>query len=152
MAGLFHDLGLTDLPQDIADLPDWEVPEDKKAAFYAHVEASLNRVKAKRIIVPPAVEKAILQHHEKFNGRGGPKALSNTRISEEAMILSFADQFDYWTRLEEGKQQRSPIEAFEEIKRSGSISSELLAKIRRVLEKDKDEKGEGKTDETKKGS
>lgn len=143
MAGLFHDLGLTELPVELQSIPEWEVKPELRELFYSHLERSMNRVKIKRIIVPPEVEKAILQHHEKWSGKGGPKGLPAGRISDDAMILSFADQFDYLTRLEEGKRHLSPLEAYEEIKRNGSINPEILAKIRRLLEKEASEGSHG---------
>lgn len=135
MAGLFHDIGLSELPVELHGKPDWEIPAEQKELYYSHPERSCNRVKQKRIVLPPAVEKAIMQHHEKFNGRGGPKQLPAARLSDEAMILSFADQFDYWTRIEEGKKRYTPLQAFEEIKRSGSINPDILAKIKGLLQK-----------------
>lgn len=138
MAGLFHDIGLVDLPVELQNLAEWEVPAEQRELYYTHPEKSLNRVKVKRIIIPPDVEKAIRDHHEKWSGKGGPKGLPAGRISDEAMILSFADQFDYLTRVQEGKKRLTPLEACEEIKRSGSINPEILAKIRRLLENQAD--------------
>lgn len=136
MAGLFHDLGMTQIPEELQNKLEHELTDAERGPYYSHIEKTLNMVKNKRIIVTPAVEKAIVQHHEKWNGKGWPKQLPNARLSEEAQILSFADQFDYLTRMEEGKQRRTPLEALEEIRKTGSINPDLIVRIRRVLDKE----------------
>ena len=133
MAGLFHDIGLSQLPQELQSKKESELTAEEKALYYTHIEKSLNMVKAKRIIIPDKVEKAITQHHEHWSGRGFPKQLPAGRISREAQLLCFADQFDHLTCFEEGKQRLSPMQAFEEIKKNGSIDPDLLAAIRPLL-------------------
>lgn len=133
MAGLFHDLGMTTLPDVISEKPEAELTEVEKTLYYAHPEKSLNLVKNKRIILSPEVERAIAQHHEKFSGRGYPKQLPGSRIAVEAQILSFADQFDYLTRVSSGRARMTPVQAWEEIKRTGSIDPALITRFRQLL-------------------
>lgn len=134
MAGLFHDLGEASIPEAILNMPDEARSAADRELYYTHPEKSVVALKNKRVVLAPAVEKAILQHHEAWSGRGYPKQMPAARISPEAQILSFADQFDYLTRLEEGKPALPPMEAFARIKATGSINPELLAKIKRLLE------------------
>ena len=137
MAGLFHDLGFAQLPAGWHEKTEADLKtQADRDLFFSHVEKSLELVKQKRIILPEAVEKAILQHHEKFNGQGFPKALPHNRISQEAQILSFADQFDYLTREVEGRSRLKPLEALEAIRKNGSIGPELIAQFRRVLDQE----------------
>ena len=136
MAGLFHDIGMSKLPDELQNRHESELAEEEKATYYSHIEQSILMIKAKRLIIPDSVEKAILQHHERFSGHGWPKRLAGGRISEEAQILSFADQFDYLTRFEEGRQRVGPMKALEQIRASGSINPDILASIRRILEKE----------------
>ena len=139
MAGLFHDLGFAQLPLELQDKTEAELKTpDEAALYFSHVEKSLEIVKLKRIILPEAVEKAILQHHEKFSGKGFPKQLPPHRISVEAQILSFADQFDYLTGEVEGRTRLKPLEALDEIRRNGSIGPELIGQIRRVLDQERE--------------
>ncbi len=60
--------------------------------------------------------KAIAQHHERYNGSGYPKGLQGDRISKEAQVLSLADEFDYLTRLVEGKPQLNAKQAVEKLR------------------------------------
>lgn len=134
MAGLFHDLGMAQLPDELQNKKAHELTDAEKEIYYTHAEKSVVMIKNKRIIIPDTVEKAILMHHEAWHGRGFPKKLTGGRITEEAQILSFADQFDYLTRYEEGRARLSPLQALEEIRRTGTINPELLSSIRRLLD------------------
>jgi len=136
MAGLFHDLGIAQLPQELQEKDPGEMTNEEKDVYYTHPERSVVMIKNKRIIIPDAVEKAILMHHERWNGTGWPKRLNGARISDEAQILHFADLFDYYTRYQGGRTRMSPMQALSEIRQSGAISSEILAQIRRLLEKE----------------
>jgi HD-GYP domain-containing protein (c-di-GMP phosphodiesterase class II) len=134
MAGLFHDLGISQLPADLQEQDPFEMNDDERALFYTHPERSIAMIKNKRIIIPEVVEKAILMHHEYWNGMGWPKRLVGARISEEAQLLLFADQFDYYTRFREGHSRLTPLAAFDEIRRSGAVNVGLLSQLRRLLE------------------
>lgn len=136
MAGLFHDLGMSQLPEEFQNKKESDLTEEEKAIYYTHPEKSVQMIKNKRIIIPDSVEKAILMHHEAWHGRGWPRKLNGPRISEEAQILSFADQFDYLTRYEEGRPRLKPMEALDEIRRTGTISPDVLSQIRRLLDKE----------------
>lgn len=136
MAGMFHDLGISQLPIEIQEKNPAEMNDEEKAIYYTHPERSLVMIKNKRIIIPDAVEKAIMMHHEAVSGHGWPRRLTGARITEEAQILSFADQFDYLTRFEEGKARVSPTQALETIRKTGSISHEMISRLRKVLDKE----------------
>ena len=134
MAGLFHDIGLAQLPAEMQNIDPETLKEPKDIElYYSHAEKSVTMVKQKRIILPDSVEKAILQHHERFTGKGFPRALPAQRLSQEGQILSFADQFDYLTREEEGKVRLSPLDAVEAIRKTNSIGPELISQIRKLF-------------------
>ena len=133
MAGMFHDLGLAKVPVELQNKKFEEMTEEEKKVYQAHPEQSCNLVKGKRLIMTENVEKAIMQHHEQWSGRGFPKNLQTDRIFPDAQILSLADQFDELTHIEEGKKRLTPGEALDEIKRNGSIDPQLIAKIRQLM-------------------
>lgn len=136
MAGLFHDLGIAQLPQELQEKHPLQMTNEEKEIYYTHAERSVVMIKNKRIIIPDAVEKAIIMHHESYNGTGWPKRLASARITDEAQILRFADEFDYYTRFQEGRTRLTPMQAFAEIRQTGAIGSEILSQIRRLLEKE----------------
>ncbi|NCN95581.1 MAG: HD domain-containing protein [Bdellovibrionales bacterium] len=135
MAGFLHDLGRSQLPEELPTLPQEQWTEEQKKAYFNHPQETLNIVKTKKMLLPPKVELAILQHHEMFNGKGFPKQLSGDRICVQAQVLSFVDQLFYLTTEIEGSKKLSIQEAFEEIKKTGSISPGLLKKLEPIVKK-----------------
>ncbi len=132
MAGMFHDVGMIDIPDIILDKPENEWSPEDRAIYEGHPERTMYYLKQKRISLSTEVEKAILQHHEKASGKGYPRGMSE-RITVEAQILSYADQFDYLTRIEPGKKNLSPSEAHEAIAATQSIETELLEKLQKLV-------------------
>ena len=132
MAGMFHDLGMIDVPDTITNKPESEWTTVEREIYQGHPERTMFYLKQKRISLPAEVEKAILQHHEKITGRGYPKGLTD-RITIEAQILSYADQFDYLTRVVPGKRTLSTPEAHQEIVSTQSIGMEVLGKIGKLI-------------------
>lgn len=133
IAGFLHDLGLAEFPEEHGfDLnPDWN--EDLKKLFIEHPSTSLNLLKSKKMIISADVEKMIAQHHEKFNGKGFPKALVGDRIFLGAQILSLADQFHYLTVSQPGQKKSEPLKAIEKIASNGSISPSIIRDIQNAL-------------------
>jgi putative nucleotidyltransferase with HDIG domain len=95
VAGMLHDLGKTAISNRIINkrgrLTRSEFEEIKKHPVYG-----LNILK-KAKEMPPAVLRAVEEHHEKFNGSGYPHGLSKDDISVFGRILSMADVYDALT-------------------------------------------------------
>ena len=132
MAGMFHDIGLVDVPEEISDKAEREWTPQEKLTYQAHPEKTLSYLKQKRISLPAEVEKAILQHHEKITGTGFPKGYSD-RITVDAQILSYSDQFDYLTQTKPGKRSLSLREAHLEIIKTQSIGIDVLTSIGKLF-------------------
>lgn len=117
IAGLFHDIGLADVPAEIVAKKEEERTKEGQELYKKHPEYSIEILKRKKMILPEIVVKAILQHHENFNGTGYPKGLVGSRICKEAQILALADRFDYLTSAVEGQPLMTPEEAVEFFKK-----------------------------------
>ncbi len=128
IAGMFHDLGMIDIPDSIANKDESQWSAEEKAIFQGHPERTMFYLKQKRVNLSADVERAILQHHEKISGAGYPRGLSD-RISLEAQVLSYADQFEYLTRNQAGKLSLSPSDAHQEIAATRSIGKEILERL-----------------------
>ncbi len=111
IAGLLHDIGLADVPQDIQLKPESMRTVDEQKLYERHPEYSVSLIKIRKMIVPEIVAKIIMQHHEKFSGGGFPHNLTGTRILREAQVLAMADEFDELTSTVPGKKTMTPLEA-----------------------------------------
>ncbi len=61
--------------------------------------------------IPSFVKKAVLQHHEDFNGEGYPMGLHGVNISVLARVLRIIDVFDAMTSRRPYKDAISPLKA-----------------------------------------
>jgi HD-GYP domain-containing protein (c-di-GMP phosphodiesterase class II) len=117
LAGLLHDIGIADLPAEIQSLDIDAMTPAQLEIYKKHPELSANLIKARKIVVPEIVIKAILQHHELYNGTGYPNGFFGDRICKEAQVLALANQFDYLTRLRDGQALMSPAQAVEQLRK-----------------------------------
>ena len=111
MAGLLHDIGLTDLPPHIQQKKESELTATERLVFQEHPKHSVKMIKQRRLVVPEKVIRAIAEHHEHVSGCGYPNALTGDRICSEAQVLSIADVFSELTSLEAGRARMMPIDA-----------------------------------------
>lgn len=115
LAGLLHDIGLAEMPIELAmkNLEDYTPAEFE--IYKKHPQNSVNLIKEKKLIVSEKVMKIILQHHERYDGLGFPQAMPGPRILREAQILAIADLFDELTKIVPGQVRLSPQAAIEKI-------------------------------------
>jgi HD-GYP domain-containing protein (c-di-GMP phosphodiesterase class II) len=116
LAGLLHDIGIAELPPEIQALEPEEMTKAQFDIYKKHPELTIQIIKTRKIIVPEIVSKAILQHHELYNGTGYPSGLFGDRICKEAQVLALANTFDCLTKLKPGKPLMTPAEAVEKLR------------------------------------
>lgn len=89
--GLLHDIGKIGVPISILDKPG-KLTDDEYRIIKEHPRMGL------RILEPinayADIVKLVLQHHERFDGKGYPDGLSGEDILLGARILAVADVFD----------------------------------------------------------
>lgn len=117
LAGLLHDIGIAELPAEIQAKDVEDMTKEEFEQYKKHPEMSVNLIKARKIVVPEIVTKAILQHHELYNGTGYPKGYFGDRICKEAQVLALADRFDYLTQLKEGEKFLTPAQAVSRLRK-----------------------------------
>ncbi len=88
IAGLLHDVGKLVVPAEILSRPG-RLNEHEFSIIKSHPAVGYEILKT--IEFPWPVPRAILQHHERLNGSGYPKGLSDEDIILEARILGVAD-------------------------------------------------------------
>lgn len=88
VGGRIHDLGKICVPAEILSKPGALSPAEF-ALIQAHCEQGFRIIDG--IDFPWPVGRMVLEHHEKWNGRGYPEGLSGEQILLEARILCVAD-------------------------------------------------------------
>ena len=86
--GLLHDVGKLVVPAEILSKPG-PINQYEFSIIKTHPEVGYEILKG--IDFPWPVTQAVLQHHERLDGSGYPKGLSDTDIILEAKILGVAD-------------------------------------------------------------
>jgi putative nucleotidyltransferase with HDIG domain len=95
IGGMLHDIGKMRVPESILNKPgkytDWEFNIMKK-----HPEYGIEIVKDKKNISEFS-KKLIIQHHERYNGKGYPRRLKGSEIDEIGLIGAVVDVYDALT-------------------------------------------------------
>jgi putative nucleotidyltransferase with HDIG domain len=90
-AALLHDIGKLGVPVDILDKPD-KLDDNEYDMIKKHPKIGariLEPIASYRDIIP-----IVLQHHERYDGKGYPDGISGDTINIGARILAVADVFD----------------------------------------------------------
>ncbi len=89
--GLLHDIGKLGIPPPILDKPG-RLNDEELHCMRSHVQIGvriLEPIAAYREVIP-----IILQHHERFDGKGYPGGVTGEAIDRYARIFSVADCYD----------------------------------------------------------
>ncbi len=116
IAGLLHDIGITELPFNIQNTLPEKMNSDELTEYKKHPELSVNLIKSRKILVSDQVTKLILEHHELFCGDGYPHQLAGNNISKESQIVTIADRFDELTNARDPSiKSLSPSKALKKL-------------------------------------
>ena len=94
MAGLMHDIGKISVDESILNKPgnlhreEWEAIKKHPEMGYRILSASTDTVD---------IAKAVLTHHERYDGKGYPQSLSGEDIPLLGRLICVADSFDAMT-------------------------------------------------------
>lgn len=126
-AGLMHDIGKIGINEDILNKKqklnsdEWRIIEKHPEIGY-RILASVNEFSEIAIHV--------LQHQEKWNGKGYPKGLKGEEISLQARVIAIADAYDAMTGNRTYRTELSEEEAIAEIRRcSGTQFDPDIARV-----------------------
>jgi HD-GYP domain-containing protein (c-di-GMP phosphodiesterase class II) len=95
-AAALHEIGMVRLPPQLYMADRILSPQEKKS-ITAHTILGYNLLKERQL--PPAVCLAALEHHERMNGAGYPRALTGDKISLYSKIIMVACSFDAATAI-----------------------------------------------------
>lgn len=92
LGALLHDIGKMSIPPSILNKPG-KLSEDEYELIKTHCESGFETLR-KIHEIPVPVSHCALQHHERIDGLGYPRGLTDEKIHRYAKILSVADVFD----------------------------------------------------------
>jgi HD-GYP domain-containing protein (c-di-GMP phosphodiesterase class II) len=92
MGGLLHDMGKLSVPDDILQKPG-PLDDSEFGVIKRHPEWG-NQLIAELGGFPDGVRRLVLDHHERLDGRGYPRALRLDELDLETRILTVCDVYD----------------------------------------------------------
>jgi len=126
VAGLLHDIGKIAIPTEILSKPG-KLTEVEFSMIKTHAKTGYNILKKIEFAWP--VAKAVLQHHERWNGSGYPHGIRGEDILLEARILAVADVMEAMASHRPYRPSVGLDKALEEIsKNSGILYDPAVAK------------------------
>jgi len=108
LAGALHDIGKVNIPSEILRKPHQLGDPELRAIQEIPVQSASI---ARQLGFPYEVQRAILESHERPDGKGYPLGLDRERISMLARIVAVADCFDSLTNPQPYRQACSALEA-----------------------------------------
>jgi len=126
VAAVLHEIGMVRLPPQLymADRPLTQV---EFKSITAHPILGYNILKEKQF--PLAVCLAALEHHERMNGSGYPRALTGDKISVYAKIIAVACSYDAVTASRPYREAREGYEGMVDLlKNEGKKYDDLVIK------------------------
>ena len=111
-AGLMHDIGKIGISEMILNKPG-RLDRDEWAVMRRHSEIGYRILSA--VSEFSDLAQAILEHHERWNGKGYPQGLSGEQISYQARIIAIADSYDAMTGERSYRTPMTKEDAVEEI-------------------------------------
>lgn len=117
LAALLHDIGLTQIPKDIA-FSDKKLTEQEFGVYKTHPSVGCDIIK-KSAHINSTISAGVLEHHEHLDGKGYPMGLAD--ISFDGRLIGLIDSFDNLIGSE--KSHRKKKEPFDAMK---MIQNEVL--------------------------
>jgi len=113
VAGILHDIGKAQISDSIINKPG-SLSEIEWAEMKRHSQYGYEILK-NDCSVDPQVQMAVLQHHERINGKGYPLRLRDRQIHPYAKIIAIADTFDAITSDRSYQKPMSVFSAADEL-------------------------------------
>jgi HD-GYP domain-containing protein (c-di-GMP phosphodiesterase class II) len=111
LGALLHDIGKTQLPQDLLLKPS-RLTAEEFSIIQTHASIGFTMLKDEPNI-PLLAAHIALQHHERVNGTGYPRAISGNSIHEYARFVGVVDSYDAMTTHRVYRSAMLPHDAME---------------------------------------
>jgi diguanylate cyclase (GGDEF)-like protein/PAS domain S-box-containing protein/putative nucleotidyltransferase with HDIG domain len=114
IAGLLHDIGKIEIDEKILNKPE-KLSKDEWERMQRHPEIGYRILSSVNEF--SVIAEDILEHHERWDGKGYPRGLKGEEISLHARIIAVADSYDAMTSDRTYDKTLSEEEAINEIRR-----------------------------------
>jgi len=123
----YHDIGKIGVPKKILQKKT-KLTQKEWESMKKHSEIGYNIIKESREII--SIDEFILQHHERWDGKGYPGLLKGEEIPKVVRIFSIIDAYDAMVNERPYKERMTKKEALEEIEnKAGSQFDPNITKI-----------------------
>ena len=134
IGAMLHDIGKSAIPNEILD-KQGKLDHAEYAVVQSHVLAGVNILRAFDFFPPDALP-AVLQHHEKLNGRGYPNKSKDKEIALFGRITAIADCYDAMITPRPFRPVQSSFNTLSLItKKTGDYDPNLLKLLIQILVK-----------------
>ncbi len=107
LAGVVHDVGKTQVPAEILDLPR-KLTVDEFAIVQKHPIYSYELLKNTQVCTEKIMS-AVKYHHERYTGEGYPEGLKGEEIPLYARITAVSDVYDALVSKRSYKDEKNPL-------------------------------------------
>jgi putative nucleotidyltransferase with HDIG domain len=145
--GLLHDIGKLGIPPEILDKPG-KLTAREKEIMNKHPQLGariLEPISAYAEVIP-----IVLQHHERYDGKGYPAGLSGKKINLGARILAVADHYEAVTSDRPYRKAFTPEKAVEFIRQGirTEFDPMIVKAFLEVMAEEKKEETAGQRDDS----
>ena len=110
LGAFLHDIGKVLVPPEILHKPGKLTPQEYEV-MKSHVDLGMEVLKESPNL-PELVIEIVQQHHERLDGKGYPKQLTEQQISQVGRMIAIVDSYDAMTAERVYKAGMHPIKAF----------------------------------------
>lgn len=109
LAGMYHDVGKARIPEAILNKPG-KLTEAEFQVMKAHPLEGY-KIMVDQPDLDPEILRAVVEHHERFDGTGYPRALTGDAIGRFSRIIAVVDVYDALTSRRVYKDAMAPAKA-----------------------------------------
>jgi HD-GYP domain-containing protein (c-di-GMP phosphodiesterase class II) len=84
---------------------------EERAEYEKHPIFSLNQSLSRKLPLSESVKDMISKSHERADSKGFPNRIPAEKITDEAMLIRWAQELDLQTQLRMGEERKDPVEA-----------------------------------------
>lgn len=125
LAANLHDIGKIGLPDWLLKKDPQTLSGSQKLLFESH--CSRGQIILSQIGYFKNVSQIVMQHHERWDGKGYPKALTGNEICRSSQILQIVDHFDKFMNGKNGFEKNSVEDGIKHLEsKAGSVFDPVL--------------------------